>query len=413
MIALVAIPAAAASVALTGWAADAATAAHPATPAVRAVCPATAATYYHPGRMLSMHCDALIRTGVRADIPTGYGPADFQSAYNLVTASKTRGKGQTVAVVDAYSNPDAATDLAAYRKYWKLPACTTASGCLRILNQYGKASPLPRGNTDWGVEESLDLDMVSAICPNCHIILVEAKTASIANLGAAEDEAATLGADVISNSWDAATDAPDSQYGKYFNHPGHLSVFAAGDYGYGTSYRAVYPASSYYVASVGGTTLTKAAGTTRGWRESVWGSASGGSGTGSGCSEYNTKPAWQKAASLKDTACHKRTKNDVAADASPYTGAAIYDTYGYGGWLQVGGTSEATPIISAVYALAENAAKVVYGSYPYAHSSHLFDVTSGANGTCTPPANDKYLCTARKGYDGPTGLGTPDGYQAF
>ena len=376
---------------------------------VHAACPATAATFYHPGHALDAHCDALIRTGIRTDTPVGYGPADFQSAYKLTAASKQRGKGQTVAIVDAYSNPDLAKDLTTYRAHYKLPACTTASGCLRIVNQKGKASPLPAGNTDWGVEETLDMDMVSAICPNCHIILVEASNESISGLGAAEDEAAKL-APVISNSWSISTDAPDTTYGKYFNHPGHAITFSGGDIGYGTR----YPADSQYVTAVEGTKLTKAPGTARGWTETVWNEESKGDGaTGSGCSQYNTKPTWQKAASVKDTACAKRTQGDVAADADPFTGAAIYDTYGYGGWFQVGGDSEASPTIAAVYALAGNATKVVYGSYPYAHTRDLFDVTKGSNGTCTPPKTDYYLCQARKGYDGPSGLGTPDGYQGF
>ena len=167
------------------------------------------------------------------------------------------------------------------------------------------------------------------------------------------------------------------------------------------------------MTAVEGTTLTKAAGTTRGWAETVWGSPGGGTGTGSGCSQYNTKPAWQKAASVGDTACAKRTMGDVSADANPATGAAIYDTYGAAGWLVVGGDSEASPIIAGVYGLAGNGSKVTDGSYPYAHTSGLFDVTSGANGSCTPPKSFYYLCTARKGYDGPSGLGTPDGYQGF
>jgi subtilase family serine protease len=245
--------------------------------------------------------------------------------------------------------------------------------------------------------------MVSAICPNCHIILVEASSTSFKSLGTAEDTAATLGAQVISNSWGASTDAPDATYGKYFNHPGHAVTFSGGDDSYGVH----YPATSAYVTAVEGTTLTKAPKTKRGWDETVW------SGTGSGCSTYNTKPAWQKAASVKDTACAKRTMGDVAASANPETGAAIYDTYGQGGWLQVGGDSEASPTIAGVYALAGNGTTVVYASYPYAHTSGLYDVTQGSNGTCTPPAKDKYLCTARPGYDGPSGLGTPNGYQGF
>jgi subtilase family serine protease len=177
-----------------------------------------------------------------------------------------------VAIVDAYSDPDLASNLATYRKQYKLPACTTASGCLRIVNQHGQSSPLPAGNTNWGTEETLDVDMVSAICPNCHIIMVEAGGISFASLGAAEDEAVTLGAKVVSNSWSATTEAPATKYGKYFNHPGHAIAFAGGDDGYG-EYGLQYPAASYYVTAVNGTTLARAPGTKRGWAQTVWGSA--------------------------------------------------------------------------------------------------------------------------------------------
>ncbi len=374
-------------------------------PEIRAVCPVTAATFYRPGRVPDAVCEALIRTGELASSPSGYGPADLQSAYKLTQASRSRGKGQTVAIVDAYNDPDAATDLAVYRKYYKLPACTMKNGCFRQVNQDGKTSPLPADNSAWALEESLDMDMVSAICPNCHILLVEADKGTMPSLGAAEDTAAAMGAAQISNSWIVYGNMPDSEFGHYWNHPGHISVFGAGDDGYGVG----YPATSYYVTAVGGTTLTRTSGT-RGWAETVW------SGTGSGCSTDNTKPPWQKAASLKDTGCAHRTDVDVAADANLDTGVAIYDSYpieGESGWIKAGGTSEATPIISGVYALAGNAAKVRYASYPYAHISDLFDITQGSNGTCTSPAKGKYLCTARVGYDGPTGLGTPDGYQGF
>ena len=140
------------------------------------------------------------------------------------------------------------------------------------------------------------------------------------------------------------------------------------------------------MTAVNGTTLTQAPGSKRGWTETVWGSASGGDGTGSGCSKYNTKPGWQEAPDVKDTACAKRTTGDVAADANLNTGAAIYDTYGDGGWLEVGGDSEAGPIVAGVYALAGNATKVIYGSYPYTHTSDLYDITQGSNGTYTPPS---------------------------
>ena len=360
-----------------------------------------------------MACMVLIRTNVThvsqrslgkaspAAAPTGdgYGPSNLQSAYAL--PSSTAGSGQTVAVVDAYNDPDAASDLATYRSDWGLPAC--GSGCFSVVNQNGQASPLPSnaGSTGWDVEESLDIDMVSAICPLCHIILVEASSPSDANLGTAVNSAVALGADYVSNSYGGSESSSDSTYDtEYYQHPGVAVTASAGDDGYGVS----YPAASQYVTSVGGTSLTTAS-NSRGWSETVWGSSSGGEGTGSGCSADDAKPSWQT-----DSGCSKRTDNDVAAVADPNTGVAVYDSYSEGGWLEVGGTSASSPIIASVFALAGTPAAGTYpSSYIYSHTSNLFDVTSGADGSCSPA----YLCTAQAGYDGPTGWGTPDGVTAF
>ena len=329
----------------------------------------------------------------------GYGPASLQSAYKL--PSSTAGSGQTVAVVDAFDDPDAAADLATYRSSWGLPAC--GAGCFQKVNQNGQASPLPgaSGSSGWATEESLDLDMVSAICPNCHILLVEASSATTASLGTAVNTAVSMGAKYVSNSYGGSESAADPSYdSQYYQHSGVAVTASAGDSGYGVS----YPAASQYVTAVGGTALTTAA-NSRGWSESAWGSSAGGEGTGSGCSADDAKPAWQT-----DTGCALRTDNDVAADADPNTGVAIYDSYDQGGWLEVGGTSVASPIIASVFALAGPPASGSYpSSYPYAHTSSLFDVTSGADGSC----GGSYLCTAQAGYDGPTGWGTPDGTAAF
>ena len=358
---------------------------------------------------------SLLRTNVKprkgmfphSTAPPGYGPSDLQSAYNLPSSSA--GAGATVAVVDAYDDPNAASDLATYRAQYGLPACATANGCFEKVNQEGQQGSYPSGNSGWAVEESLDVDMVSATCPNCHIILVEANSASISDLGAAENEAVKLGAEYVSNSYGATEQAlgsSESQYDQYYNHPGTVITAAGGDSGYyGDGDGANFPAASQYVTSVGGTTLKRDSNTKRGWAESVWGSSSGGEGTGSGCSKYETKPTWQT-----DTGCTKRTDNDVSADANPNTGAAIYDTYDEDGWLEVGGTSESSPILASVFALAGTPAAGTYpSSYPYAHTSSLFDITSGSNGSCSP----SYLCKAGTGYDGPTGWGSPDGTAAF
>jgi subtilase family serine protease len=334
----------------------------------------------------------------------GYGPSSLQSAYDLTSASAADGSGETVAVVDAFNDPKAASNEGTYRKAWGLPQCTTKSGCFKVVNQEGETGPLPKaaGSTGWDVEESLDIDMVSAICPNCHIVLVEANSASIKNLGTAVNTAVTLGAVAVSNSYGASESTSDPTYDTdYYQHAGVAITASAGDNGYGVS----YPAASQYVTSVGGTTLSTSSTASRGWTETVWGSASGGEGTGSGCSADDAKPSWQT-----DTGCTKRTDNDVAADADPNTGVAVYDTYSEHGWLEVGGTSVSSPVIASVFALAGTPAAGTYpSSYTYQHTSDLFDITSGANGTCSPA----YLCTAEKGYDGPTGNGTPDGITDF
>ena len=337
------------------------------------------------------YCHAiLLDNGRPGGSPSGYNPSDLQSAYKL--PSSTAGSGQTVAIVDAYDDPNAESDLGVYRAQFGLSACTTANGCFKKVNQTG-GTKYPRGNRGWAEEISLDLDMVSAICPNCHILLVEATTNSFSNLSAAVDEAARLGANEISNSYGGSEYSNEVSDQSHYNHPGIAITASSGDSGYGVQ----FPAASQYVTAVGGTSLSKAS-NSRGWSETAW------SGAGSGCSAFIAKPSWQK-----DGGCSNRTVADVSADADPNTGVSVYDTYHETGWLVFGGTSVASPIIASVYALAGNAGSVTYGSYPYSHTSSLFDVTSGSNGSC----GGSYLCTAVAGYDGPTGLGTPNGAGGF
>jgi subtilase family serine protease len=328
--------------------------------------------------------------------PSGYGPSDLQSAYGLASASASSGTGMTVAIVDAYDDPNAESDLQVYRNQFGLPACTTANGCFTKVNQSG-GTAMPKASGSWAQEISLDLDMVSAICPNCHILLVEASSSSIANLGAAVNEAAKLGANAISNSYGGSEYSSETtDEASYYNHPGIAITVSSGDNGYGVE----FPAASQYVTAVGGTSLSRAS-NTRGWTETVW------SGAGSGCSAYVKKPSWQA-----DAGCARRTVADVSAVANPNTGVAVYDSYAYrgaSGWMVFGGTSVASPIVASVYALAGNTASVTYGSYPYSHTSSLNDVTSGSNGSC----GGTYLCTGTTGFDGPTGNGTPSGTGAF
>jgi len=360
----------------------------------------------------SFSCFAMRRTDVpalhgvqpAATTPAGFGPGDLQSAYALPADG---GAGQTIAIVDAYDDPNAEADLAVYRQQFGLPACTTANGCFSKVSQRG-GTDYPSPDSGWAGEISLDVDMVSAVAPNAHILLVEADSANFADLGAAVDQAVTLGAKYVSNSYGTGyNSSPGSgedpseltAMDPYYNHPGVAVVASSGDSDYGVS----YPAASQYVTSVGGTALTRDTSTSRGWSESVWHNAYGG--PGSGCSLYEPKPAFQT-----DTACAKRTLTDVSAVADPVTGVSVYQTYGGSGWAVYGGTSASSPIIAGVYASAGTPAAGTYpNAYPYAQRGALNDVTTGSNGTCTPAV----LCTAGPGYDGPTGLGTPNGLAAF
>jgi hypothetical protein len=347
-------------------------------------------------------CSALIRTGPQVVRDGGSGPnggftpAQLEAAYHLPSLSS--GSGQIVAIVDAYDDPSAASDLSYYRSYFDLPP-----GNLTKYNQEGQTDNYPPGNTEWGLEETLDLDMVTASCPNCSIYLVEANSSSISDLESAEAEAVTLGAHIISNSY-ACVIGPSCQFTKKnYDTTGVTYVAAAGDYGF-TS-RAMAPAAFGSVVSAGGTSLYVDSKVSRGYRETAW------LGTGSGCSKEE-KPAWQH-----DPGCKHRTANDVAADSDPATGPAIYDTDGYNGWLVGGGTSAASPFIAGVFGLAGNASSQRGGETFWVKSHEgdddLFHITRGYNGSCDP----KYLCTdgtrGYRDYGGPTGWGTPNGTGAF
>ena len=311
-------------------------------------------------------CDAHVRTdaGARRERPSraggaspdvlgnggAYDPSYLQSAYDVASAAALSGggAGQTVAIVDAYDDPNVASDLAYYRSFFGLASCPTgsisssATTCVfEKVNQSGSTAPLPSGNSSWGVEIFLDVEMVSAICPKCQVLLVEANSASISDLGTAVNEAVKLGADVVSNSYGSSeysSEVTDSA--NYYDHPGVAIVASSGDGGFGVE----FPAASPDVTAVGGTSLTQLTNTgTRDGSETVW------SGAGAGCSAYEPKPSWQK-----DTGCTNRTVADVSAVADPNTGVWVYDTYGNSGWAVYGGTSVAAPIISSFYALAGN-----------------------------------------------------------
>ena len=334
--------------------------------------------------------------------PQGYGPPQLQFAYGLSKFTPSLGTTQTVAVVDAYNYTHLASDLAKYRSYYHLPSCTTASGCLRVVGETGTAQ-LPRYTSPgqgWNLETALDVDTVSAICPNCHILVVLANSASYADLGTAENTAATLGANVINNSWGGTDSSSDTTFdAMYFNHPGVAITAATGDSGYAAG--PIYPSTSPNVVAVGGTSLDAS----RNSPETVW------SGGGSGCSAYETTFVPISFSGPSAACGTKRAVADVAADADPNTGVAVYDTAGYFGWFpgMVGGTSVATQIIGGVIGLAGNAPVAPVSLYTNYKPSNFFDITSGINGTCVPILQ----CTAQQGWDGPTGLGSPNGIGGF
>jgi subtilase family serine protease len=335
-----------------------------------------------------------------ASRPRGLSAQDIESAYQLPVS---RNPHQTVAVVDAYRTPDLGRYLDAYRAEYRLGACIQAGGCLQIVNQAGKSSPLPASGvgSGWDVETSLDVSMVSAGCPHCRILVVEARTPSYADFAAAEDTAARRGAQVISNSYGAGETGYELPYVGAYEHPGHTIVASAGDEGFTA---AQFPADLSDVTAVGGTVLRRAPGT-RGWDERLWDTPAGAG--GSGCSAYVAKPSWQH-----DPHCPMRTVADVSAVAWD---VPVYDK-AEGGWLTVGGTSIAAPLIAAIYGLAGNAATIAPG-YEYRHARRLFDIIRGnndwINGTHGSTCGYDYLCVAKKGYDAPSGLGTPDGTGAF
>lgn len=325
-------------------------------------------------------------TTAAAAVP-GLHPADLQAAYKAPSA--TAGSGQTIGIVVANDNPNLEADLAVYRSTFGLPACTTASGCLRVV----AAKSVSEADANWAHEVSIDVDMASAICPRCNLLVVEAASTKESDLQFAVATAILNGATVVSNSYVIPESKSENNLAWW--HPGVPIVAAAGDDGFAT---ANWPAASTNVIAVGATTLTRSSTTARGWTETAW------AGSGSGCSGIAAKPSWQT-----DTGCSNRTIADVAAVGDPATPVAVYDSYQDTGWIQMGGTSVATPIVAGMYALAGNGSKMNGASSLYSHSSALFPVTSGSNGTCSPT----YLCTAGAGYDGPAGLGSPNGIAAF
>jgi subtilase family serine protease len=324
--------------------------------------------------------------------PNGLHPDQLRAAYKITANGKAT---TTIAIVDAYHYIKAESDLAVYRSTFGIVACSsTKKGCFTQVDQNGGKN-FGATNVSWNQEESLDLDMASAMCPKCKILVVEANTSLYSDFAAAENTAARLGAHVISNSY-GGSESGTQAFEAAYNHPGVAVTASTGDHGYAAGPQ--FPATSPHVIAVGGTFLS-ADGSQRGWSESAW------SGAGSGCSTVYAKPTWQN-----DPICTKRMEADVSADASLASGVSVYgpNNSGVSSWLVFGGTSVAAPLVGGIY--AANGKKVDYASGLYADTKDLFDVTTGNNGT---GCGGTYYCTAEPGYDGPTGLGTPNGLKAF
>jgi Subtilase family len=380
-------------------------------------------------------------------------PANLAAAYGVSGAAPP--VTQTIALVDAYDDATIAGDLEVFSQQFGLPACNEANGCLRKVNQSGKASPLPASGgakeRGWAQEIATDVEIAHGVCQSCRILLVEAKSNANSDLYAAAQTAAVLGADEISNSWGGQEGSTDSVA---FNHPGIVITASSGDSGYldwfseEPSQFANYPASSPHVIGVGGTRLTLSPAKT--WEsETVWndgGASSGfleGAGAGGGgCSGHFTANSWQQSvADWSAVGCGSaRAVTDISADGDPYSGVAVYDStetpQGEKGWAAIGGTSVASPIIASIFALAGGAQGVAYPAQLLYENlqqdpSSLHDVTVGSNGECLrkfhknsgisgcTSAEDaqscaaQLICLAAPGYDGPSGVGTPNGLAAF
>lgn len=338
----------------------------------------------------------------------GLDPQDLQSAYDIPVNGGAA--AETIAIVDAEGYANAERDLAVYRERYGLPPCTHANGCFRKVNQKGQERQYPGEGGGWETEQALDLDMVSAACPECHILLVQADEPTELALGEAENTAVRLGAIEVSNSWGSAEqvcalERCEGFEQKYFDHPGVMLFFAAGDDEYDNSGAGAgfdspdYPASLPSVVAVGGTALHRA-GNARGWTEETWYEPSRRIGGGSGCSRF-PKPAWQD-----DPGCKGRMTVDVAADAACETAVS---TYARGEWLDVCGTSAASPLVAGIEAHAEESIRALPGAEAFYEAAGLNDITVGVNGKCSDALEVAYFCRAQVGYDGPTGNGSPDG----
>lgn len=352
----------------------------------------------------------------------GLDPADLQSAYKIPTSVEAT---PTVAVIGLGGYSGAEKDLAKYREKYGLPACTKADGCFHKINYKGEEANFEANESEWEEENALDLDMVSAACPTCHLMLAEGDLqGEHEGFGFPITAAISLGATIVSNSWGELGNEEEaflqSTEAKEITAASEHSTFlvAAGDFGYEEEGSGDpgegWPESLPDAFSVGGTALTHAS-NARGWSERPWdepgleGETEPSSiGTNSGCSPLQPKPPWQK-----DTGCAHRMENDLAAVAACATPVSFFQ----GQWGVICGTSASAPLVAGILAHAGWGVRSLGVQALYERPSTLFDVTEGTDAVekgepCAPPlvsVADEYFCDAEVGYDGPTGLGTPDG----
>jgi subtilase family serine protease len=368
------------------------------------------------------HTPIQVSTGPQnPNSPSGVLPTQFREAYGF-NRIPNLGAGQTIALVDAYDDPNITSDLAFYANYFHKTPCN--------FQKVIVGSPLQ--GQGWDLEESLDVQQACALAPSANIILVEANSNSFSDLLTAVQVAysAPYNATVVSMSWGGGEFEGENQSDSYFcnitNGNGQPVTFVAatGDGGHGT----IYPSVSPCVIAAGGTSLNLTSalpgpnplsldyGTESAWRGSGGGIScySGGNGPCSGGGE--PEPSWQVQACAAYSPAGSRCVPDIASDANPGTGVPVYDTYSYGGWVEVGGTSVATPdwasfftIVNSLRAAASEpllsqAAQDLYNGYYGNNYATLFhDITTGSNGSCGAQ------CNAGTGYDLVTGIGS---YQA-
>jgi len=338
---------------------------------------------------------------VTSTTPTGKTPSQIRTAYGF-SAIANRGAGQTIAIIDAYDHPNIESDLAVFNTKFGLKPCTTANGCFR---KFYAAGTKPATNAGWALETALDVEWAHALAPDAKIILVEASSDFISALIHAVDVAVQKGATVVSMSWGSDEFSTQKNYDTHFAANGVTFLAASGDDGTG----AGWPAASQYIVAVGGTSLFLTTSAT-------WSSERAWLGSGGGRSAYVFAPAYQTTYGITG-ANGKRALPDVAFNANPNTGFAVYDSVtldGQSGWFQVGGTSAGAPQWASLIAIANSmrraqgkgnipnpANQFIYPVAKAALTTRFHDISTGGNGTCGS------LCTAKAGYDFVTGIGTP------